>query len=220
MISYDVRRRIVLRLIAWYGLSPILIVLICQLVGHFFYNFVILYEKPSFWEAVLSIWPAYWRSGWILTIFYSVLLFPPLLLILLPKIELARRPLGEGSSGSRRDSQQAYFWTYKRFFGLYVAVSLAVSLWWNASTAVNRYMLAGDNREHVTIHGDLVPGPASGEPLLLTIFEFLMAIAPRTAIGWLLCFAAIQPFAIAGLFVLDRRNADHAAYEGTTPAAD
>ena len=206
------------RLMTRYVLGSLLGLLGLQLTAYFYYKLEISYDDHAFWDVVASIGPTYLKTGWIYTVLIWLYLFPPLLLYLLPKMESLRYggvvPESAASLLARR-----FFWTHRRFAALCLLISFLMAFGYIAPAAIGGYVERPPTVDEVTFLGFTIPGPGSGEPLSSRILHLAGVIAVCTVFAWALCFALIQPIAIAGLHVLDRRKQEPAREVRPAPPA-
>ena len=208
------------RLMVRYALGVLLIILGLQLSEYLFLHLHILHGNRTFWEVILFAWPVYFNRGWIITVQSWICLFPPFLLYLLPKMESLR--YGPALSGSVTLSRpRRCFWTYRRFAVLYLVISFLMVFGYMALAAIGGDFGGPPTGGQVFVLSIAIPGPGSCEPFLSSVLDLSGGIVVCTLIAWALCFALIQPIAIAGLLVLDRRRKEaEAGYDGreTSPA--
>ena len=112
-----------------------------------------------------------------------------------------------------------FCWTHRRFAALCLLISFLMAFGYIAPAAIGGYVERPPTVDEVTFLGFTIPGPGSGEPLSSRILHLAGVIAVCTVFAWALCFALIQPIAIAGLHVLDRRKQEPAREVRPAPPA-
>ena len=198
------------RLIIRYALGVALMILGLQLSEYLFSHLLILRGNRTFWEIFLHVWPSYLSRGWLVTVQFWICLFPPFLLYLLPKTECLRDDFA--SSGSAAPSRTGrYFWSYRRFAALYLLISFLMAFGYIAPAAIGAHFGWRPMVDHVSFLIFAIPGPGYCEPFLSSVLHLSGGIVVCALVAWLLCFALIQPIAVAGLLVLDRRQKKAAA---------
>lgn len=206
------------RLMIRYALGVVLVIWVLQLIDYLFLHLLLLRGNRPFWEVILHIWPTYFSRGWAVTAQYWVCLFPPFLLYLLPKMEILR--YGAALSGSAAPTRaRRHFWTYGRFAAFYGLISFLMAFVYMALAAIGVDFGGPPTGDQVFIAFLAIPGPGSCGPFLSSVLPLSGGLFVCMLIAWALCFALIQPIAIAGLLVLDRRKCEAEAESGEAPSA-